>query len=549
MIPRPRTGLILFSLWTTCESTGMGSINDSSSHSPPDRVHSSPGSLVSMCETTRFIASILNADTDRIAVVTLGNSREGGCPEVVSLSRPRIQNLKNLLDGITISKDTPESTTITSALSHAQRMITDAPRKGCNGREGSRSFGHIVVLTTSIKGPLDAFKLDDRLTVHLVCPGVLPQAFENWPCTNGWKLRSMTGYDLQVGSRKKKVQDADELASGLTKLIAQARSGHKLGIVTIKDLSFDPGPDTIIEEVLGKPEKDKKLQPGEVHTVIVKIRCKRPEVAIGLWYGHSPDPDSNAQLFAELERMLLGSSMTPIVYAQMTYRHPLLPKFTMCVSMRPCVVKRFIAAPGDIIPRTGSALESKQRMLVHQRLSYHYFTQLSSQEAMSALQKVIGEGGGRMACPSYVSLLMQEHQYQKRLNRRVSWLDLPDTPRHSNETGRSRVSSIEDLDSSSGEQAPLTRRVSSAPAPGSHSHRSPGKKRDAARRIWSDMRLRSKPPGSQETMVPANRDIAGKSVDAVQKTALRNKRSIGNDTLRSLSLSIQNPSGIVAPWL
>lgn len=144
---------------------------------------------------------------------------------------------------------------------------------------------------------------------------------------------------------------------------------------------------------------------------------------------------------------------------------------------------------------------------------------------------------------------MQEQQYQKRLDRRVSWLDLPDTPRHSNESGPSRVSLDEDLVSSSGEQVPLTKRVSSAPAPGSNSHRSPGKKRDAARRIWSDMRLRSKPPGSQETMVPGNRDIAGKSVDAVQKTALRNKRSIGNDTLRSLSLSIQNPSGIAAPWL
>ena len=527
----------------------MAGHEDDLSCSPPPRVHSSPGSLVSICETSRFIASILNSDTDRIAIVTFGNSREGGCPVVVPLSRPPIQNLKNLLDGITISNDTPGSTTITNALNHAQRVITDSPRKGCNGREGSRTFGHIVVLTTSNLGPLDAFKLDDKLTLHLVCPGVLPQAFENWPCTNGWKLRSMTGYDLQVGSRKKKVQDKDELASGLTKLIAQARSGHKLGIVSIYDLSFDPGPDTIIEEVLGEPEKDKKLQPGGVHSVIVKIRCKRPEVAIGAWYGNAPDPDSNAQLYAELERMLLGSSVAPILYAQMTYRHPLLPKFTMCVSMKPCVVKRFIAAPSDIIPRTGSALESKQRMLVHQRLSYHYFTQLSSPEAMSALQKVIGEGGGRMACPSYVSLLMQEQQYQKRLNRRVSWLDLPDTPRHSDESGRSRVSLDEDPCSSSGEEAPLTKRVSSAPAPGSNNNRSPGKKRDAARRIWSDMRLRSKPPGSKETIVAANRDIAGKSVDAVQKTALRNKRSIGNDTLRSLSLSIQNSNGIAAPWL
>ena len=528
---------------------GTGSLEDDLSHSPSFRLHSSPASLVSMCETTRFIASILNSDTDRIGIITSANCKGGGSPVVVPLSRPRIQSLKDSLDGITISNDTPESTMISNALNHAQRVITDSPRNGCNGREGTRSFGHIVVLTTSIMGPLDMFKLDDRLTLHLVCPGVLPQAFGNWPCTNGWKLRSMTGQDLQAGSRRKKAQDADELASGLTKLIAQARTGHKLGIVTIKDLSFDPGPDTIIEEVLGEPEEDKQLQPGEIHTVIVKIRCKRPEVAVGAWYGTAPDPDSNAQLYAELERMLFGSSCTPILVAQMTYRHPLLPEFTGCYSMKPCVIKRFIAAPGDIIPRTGSALESKQRMLVHQRLSYHYFTQLSSKEAMSALQKVIGEGGGRMACPSYVSLLMQEQQYQKRINRRVSWLDLPDTPRHSNESGLSRVSLDEDLVSSSGEQVLLTKRVSSAPAPVTNSHRSPGKKRDAARRIWSDMRLRSKPPGSQETIVPADRDIAGKSVDAVQKTALRNKRSIGNDTLRSLSLSIQNPSGIAAPWL
>lgn len=518
------------------------------SRSPHIRVRSSPGSLVSMCETTRFIASILNSD-DRIAVVTFGNSKEGGCPVVVPLTRPRVQDLKNSLDGITISSDTPESTTITNALNRAQGVIIDSPRKGCNGREGSRSFGHIVVLTTSIMGPLDTFKLDDRLTLHLVCPGVLPQAFENWPCTNGWKLRSLTGQDLQAGSRRKKLQDADELASGLTKLIAQARNGHKLGILTIKDLSFDPGPDTIIDEVLGEPEKDRSLQPGEVHTVIVKIRCKRPEIAVRAWYGTAPDPDSNAQLYADLERMLLGFSGTPILYANMTYRHPLLPKFTVCYSMKPCMIKRFIAAPGDIIPRTGSALESKQRMLVHQRLSYHYFTQLSSQEAMSALQKVIGEGGGRMACPSYVSLLMQEQQYQNRLNRRVSWLDSPDTPRHSIDSGGSRVSLAEYSDSSSGELAHLTKRVSSAPAPGSDSRQSPGKKRDAARRIWSDMRLRSKPQGSQETIVPGNRDIAGKSVDAVQKTALRNKRSIGNDTLRSLSLSVQNSNNVVAPWL
>jgi len=71
---------------------------------------------------------------------------------------------------------------------------------------------------------------------------------------------------------------------------------------------------------------------------------------------------------------------------------------------------------------------------------------------------------------------------------------------------------------------------------------------DSARKIWLNMRKDSK------TLLPESHDMQllrakQDQVVALRREALRNKRSIGADTLRSFSLSAVDGPGSAAPWL
>ena len=505
------------------------------------------------CETARFLASILDAQNDRLAVICTSstNDQASGPKLIAALNHVRMHELKNVLDGITSSANRNDASSAADAIKVAHDLLLDRPIIDSNETPGHDTYGHIFLLTTHCNELTTNFKTDSKLTLHIVCPGTLPQGAEEWPRTNGWKLRSLTGRGPRIHYRKKTDDTLDNLFGGLKSLVQHARSGQVLGTLTNLRLKLEAGPDCLIQEVFGKTDFA-LLQPGEVQSVVVKLRGKRPKAAESRLSDTAPTLDVS-ELFGELERMLLGFAATPILTTELSYKHPLLPDDTSCQITKTCEVRRFITAPGEsmILQRPTSLLETENRVKVHQRLAHHYVSQFDLQGAVSALGQLIGDGDGRIACPGYVALLIKEQKFQARVTQRLSIMDSPEISIKvpaggENSRYEKGITGTQTSDLADSKQTPPL--VLCRPSPKDSRSAEKWDKPDAARKIWGDIRLMTKPngsPGNGRTV--SMQDSEGSK--ALRDAALRNKRSIGADTLRSLSSSIKGSTGLAAPWM
>ena len=498
------------------------------------------------CETTRFLASTLDDETDRMAIIQTSVPGENiSEPNVLTpLCNIKPRKLKSILDQITTSGSESCDSRAADSLHTAQQILLGHRTDFQHSERSSRlTYGHIFLFTSYIDDSLEKFVLNNKITLHLVCANVLPQRIEQWPQINGWKIRSLTGKEPQTGVCKRRDDDLDDLEQDLIKVVHHARSGQRLGVLSGVVVDFAAGPDMTIEEVLGRRYFE-CLQSGEVRSVIVKVKCKRPKATYALLNGNVPGLNE-VDLFGELEMMLNEFAATPALQAEVRYNHPLLPEDVTCSVTKVCDVRRIMTALGDldIMRKPTSVLESVERMNVHRRLAFHYFTQLSPPAAMSALERMIGTGNGRMACPEYVALLMKEQQYQKRIAERELSLATSqceiENPR-SKDGGPLVIENPLDAMNMSGESSPIEL-ISTGRFPVVQDG-----KMDAARTISNGMRKGWLALGDK-TLNGASGHEDGQAKE-LKHTAPRNKRRVETATLRSLASSAKSSPGFIAPW-
>ena len=497
------------------------------------------------CETTRFLASLLDGETDRMAIIQTSTPGQSASePGIVApLSNIKMRKLKATLDQITTSSARSSIARIADSLYIAQELLLghDVDVK-YSDRSPRPTYGHVFLFTAYIDDSLEEFALNERLTLHLVCASVLPQQSEHWPRTNGWRIRSMTGKEPRSESRKTD-GDLDDLEQDLMNLVHHARSGQTLGMLNSVGVELTAGSDSTIEEILGSRYFE-YLQPGEVRSIIIKIKCKGTKATKNSVSVSAAVPNDD-DLFGELETMLNGWAATPILHAQVRYSHPWLPKDVICSVARTCNVRHVINMPGnlDMMRKPTSVLESAERLIVHRHLAFCCFTQLSPLAAMSALERVIATGDGRMACPEYVALLMKEQQYQKRiaesmLSSNTSQLEIE------NQRFKNGATLVHKEFSNNLGNA---KDPSSAELLSTENFPDIGEGKFSATRDTSDdtrkrlLALGGKAPNSTS-------EYNDRLAKGLKHTVLRNKRSVGTDTLRSLALSAKTSPGFVAPW-
>ena len=379
-------------------------------------VQCSPASLMAHCETSRLLASILDPETDQLGVISY--AKETMAPStVLPLSSVAQQKIKSALDGIEASQGLLNPSHMVSLLEAAQRMLMESSRKA--DTVALATYGHICLLTSgNPDDSFSAFPLDQRLTLHMLCAGPLPPRQQQWPKTNGWKLRSFSGKDPKPARLGKLEDEGDPFSIGLRRLVAHARTGEAPGCLTHIKWVFDSGPDTEIDDVLGATALE-VLQPGEAHRLIFKVRCKEPKLAAAWLDGRLPSPKDMEESIGEVARMFAGLGATELITASVSYEHSLLPSGTTRLSSaKICAVKRYLSSPEAAKSRkkSGSLLESGRYMEVQRRLAFHLFSDENGIVPMDALQKIIQDGGGRMSCPEYVSVLMKERQYMSRFD-------------------------------------------------------------------------------------------------------------------------------------
>ena len=496
------------------------------------------------CETARFLASILNVITDRLAIICTSTTDTSGANSTVvrDLSEVKMHRIKTALDAISISMKKPMPNAWIDTIDCAKEILLKSTVPDPDEEPLQDTFGHIFLLTSDADGlPFQSLE-HEKLTFHTISPAGAPRNLSPIHC-NGWKLRSLSGNEPQAVSTKKDL-DPTSVSNRLRVLIPQARSGKVLGSLTELVLEVSAGPDCVIEGVIGKVEFN-ELHPGEVFSVIFKLRALAATVQ-GYSLSDTPTRSSEALLnkndvLSQLDKML-GTTKAKILTARLTYKHSLLPAGTTCSVTTECHVERRLPDP-DQKPNPSKLNAKDCTVLVQKRLAHHLATHGSPRNALTTLNIEFGDKFQLSACPEYINVLAKELKYQARV---VQRLEIEASPKksavvHANRPlenigqGPFGVKKYKDQHCATSD-IPTEELFKTKPALAALSLKESREqlRTDEARKIWNDMRKMKRPPNPivRGRSISSPLDEARK--EGIRDLAVKNERSIGSDTLRSM---------------
>lgn len=529
------------------------------------RLYTSPAVLMASCETARFLASILNVITDRLAIICTSTMDTSGANSRVvrDLDKVEMPMIKDALDAITSSIEKPNTEAWTDTIDCAKELLLKSAEPDPDEELLQDTFGHIFLLTPDTDRLPSKSLAHEKLTFHIISPAGAPKNDQSSIHCNGWKMRSLSGNDTQVVSAKKDL-DPTSVSNRLRVLIPQARSGKFLGNLTELVLEVSAGPDCVIEGVIGKV-KFTKLHPGEVFTVLFKLRvpaARVQEYAVSRTPTRSSEALPNTQdILSQLDRML-GTTDAKILCATLTYKNSLLPAGTTCSVTTVCHTKKGLPdLDQKPSPSKFRLLQARDcTVLVHKRLAYHLATHGSPRNAFKTLHSEFGDRFQLSLCPDYINLLAKELKYQARI---VERLEIGVSPKKSSAVHAASSPSENRGQSSFGAELHKPQHCATSDIPTeelfkvepalavlslkeSREHL----RTDEARRIWGDLRKMKRPPDQtvRGRSVSSQLDEARKK--GIKELAVKNKRSLGSDTLRSIfSAGESMGKGLGSPWM
>ena len=474
-----------------------------------------------------------------------------------------MDEIKTYLDAIARSNEKLKTNTWSDTISCAKEILLKSTVPDPDEELLQDTFGHIVLLTADADGLSSQLLAHDDLTFHIMCPASVPRNDQAAIHCNGWKLRSLSGKETQVVSKKKDL-DPTSVTNQLRILIFQARGGKLMGNLTELVLEVSAGPHCIVEGVIGNV-KFTELHPGEVFTVLFRLKVRDAALQEYSFFG-TPTQSSESLLstkdvMSQLDTMLKATD-AKIFTVRLTYKHSLLPAGTTCSVTTECHVEKLPPDPDQALsPLTPDFLQARDcTIVVDQRLAYHLATQASPRNALKLLYNEFGDKFQSSTCRDYINLLAEELKYQARIVERLEITASPKkppavpTPKSSTENcsqSPRRAEKYEPPQRATSE-TPIEELFKTEPALAVLSVKKSREqlRTDEARRIWGDLRKMKKPTSQAAKGRSNSSQMEEARRQGIRELAVKNKRSLGSDTIRSFIFAGESvEKGICAPWM
>lgn len=295
------------------------------------------------------------------------------------------------------------------------------------------------------------------------------------------------------------------------------------------------------------PERRQNLITGDIFAryVLVKIyivqRLEKPASLVNA----NGDPQYN-RVLTDLEG-ILGVHYTDLFMVSLRYMHPLFPNDTHVVVEKTCSIKRRMASSiWDLQDR-----HSKPNGEIRNELLATYDSRVGKSDALAMIKDF-------EECSYLSSLPRPLAKAKDELEKSKSYSEIKKTnirggssqhlPRFSFESNISMPECLEEcplkIPQRSTSCSPTAVALNTSQIISEESE-------DKARHIWHIMRQDSKgrrtglARNSSESLIRL--ESADESLRAIRQKALRNKRSVGADTLRSFAVGARD--GMDAPWL
>ena len=496
-----------------------------------------------------------------LCTVPAATKQKNRNPTIISsLGRINSRRLKARLDSITISTTQPYPGALIAALNDAQQVLVKSEQLPSIGKPLHDTFGHIFILTANINALCGEDLSHQTIQTHILCSGLPHQKEWDELGCNGWQLSIFSACVAREHPpylSSKRDRDRHSLDNRLHTLIRHARLGNFSALLTDVVLDVQPRSGYSIEKTLGRGAYS-KLRVGEVKMVIVKLRRterpRSPQNTNTLKWPNFDASYSGDDLMAELD-LMLGLPKDGMIATKLQYKHSSLLANTTCTATAECLLQP--PQPLEDRDLACKSVSSKANILIHQRLAEFYATYDEPRGALLFLHREFGEGGSRSACPAYIAAIVTELKYQARISERIAIENSPRKPlsRHAEPHPGTLIKDF-DMPALYSKHHKAQKRIIEPDrdifAPnGNPTNIAEQLGLDDARKIWNDLRSMSKGDRSENTRKPslsaAHQDRAKK----ISRTILRNKRSMSESTLRSVSMPVRmgSNSGLSAPWL
>ena len=545
------------------------------------------------CEATSFITSMLYETCERLAVLCAHASDLDTVGSILPLGKINPLRTRTFVDRIVSTSGKPEPDHLRQAIDKARSLLTQSTLDMSNSKGEKETQGHVIVLTsnpgvTAIEATTD--EEDDKVQLHYLSAGVLLWPSQHEEQSNGWRRLSSLSSKSDVIPQSIHRAGQTEISGALRKLVLQARSGAGYGRLKQLTLDLKPGPNCTIEGIMGRC-KFETLRPGERFMVLVKVKIGPTHAGLSPLTSTAIAPGTKSyspDLWKELEVLLEDNSIT-VLRARLKYGHSLLPIGTECsVKAEARIEKQHFIPDRSRMSSSTSRRKAPiicgdspdlQKKAVHCLAVYH-----APRHALKMLRKEFGQDGNLSVCPEFIKQVNEELKYQARVIERY---DLPGGEPHKATFAINEVTQVADRRSSTVPSDPSERALSDvsnfkprdwfpvteeaskhveASRPFSNNakrnskdmsrhpsggrtvsrHTSRWELPDEAHRIWGEMRKKSK--SLSVPKAASKNKTSEEKLRQIQEMALKNKRSIGADTLKSIHLDGSDTKSS-APWL
>ncbi|KAI9673832.1 MAG: hypothetical protein M1829_003950 [Trizodia sp. TS-e1964] len=556
-------------------------------------VDTSPYTSPAALQNCRDLAAMVAANLipgDRLAIITFSPK----ITHILPLHFATVGSVTKAMETVRIFRDDKVRLPAASDLENALWIARDTLAMA----EGRDNHSHILLFSSHIpSGNSMLWDQGEALCLHIIHPAVFPWKdcqgqFKEWPICSTFTPKSHP-----VDSTP---EEQDPLRNVLKSILNNARKCIGSGRLENVQVTVEPGKNVRIMAILGSASIP-YLVPGQIMSFLVKMKVGAYELPAN--GGRSSSKD----LFKHINAML-GEASTSLLSVEVKYQHSLLPADTHLTIKAFGKVKRH--TPHSRWSDTHSDRNRGRFALrgeVQKLIGFYLATHHSPRQGLLALQDLFGEDACLSFCPAYIQALVTELKYQARITDHFG-LDPPlssfmastpspqassslvPTPEISTSNSispprpprpmRPDALVIRRLESALG-KLPLTSLTNSpsplAPSPSTQTiivrkraagiglaaitgypfpNASPQPTKalastDEAHRIWIRMRQASRTPHISAP-VPSNEQLR-----KMAEHALKNKRSLGADTLKSMAGQVEsrgvsngstNGQGIV-PWL
>ena len=392
-------------------------------------IFASPATLMAQCETTRYLASLLDYRKDRLALLCTHPLRTNADqPYVIaSLSPWTIRSVKVATDSVVSITNKPQPADLSNALATAVDLLTNSlPRLG--DRIFTQISGHIFVLTPNANALPSSLLQHATLQIHLVEAGITRWRAATHAAPNGWILR--TGLQDKLPWMLHRAQTEHEsLFENIERLVDQSRFGRTSGSIADLELHIQAGPNCSLEQVMGQ-QKFGSIRPGEVLTAWAKVRVG--EAANGYLPNHDTclQTSTSDDLLKELD-VMLGANKETILTAKLSFRHSLLSASIKCETSSTASISRQALSNGFGEPMVQGGMKQADRdhAMIQKVMISHLAKRGQPREALAQIQRQCGDSTQHSLCSEYSKLLIEELTYQSRTTERYDLQEsTPATP-------------------------------------------------------------------------------------------------------------------------